>query len=215
MTVKPKRKVIGSITGEVFETRSAKTPRRRLPDGRIETGKALPADHPEYEGEKPEDKIIVGNINIDVDEEDDGLDFEPSTLTMSEGPTMPTGTIDISEAPQPEPIRGRQSPKTTQKDIDKFQDLFMALSAVMDDKPYSAEDKAIIISKLFADTTDVRVETMQYVMSAQTYGLMAGSVALLLLLKGQGAGLLSNYRKMIASRNQNQTQIDDVWGDGK
>tara|TARA_Y100000401_G_scaffold111042_1_gene108862 strand:- start:311 stop:952 length:642 start_codon:yes stop_codon:yes gene_type:complete len=213
MTVKPKRKVIGSITGEVFETRSAKTPRRRLPDGRTETGRPLAADHPEYEGEKPEDKIIVGNIDIEVEE--DGLEFESGTLTMNEGPTMPTGTIDISEAPQPEPIRGKQSPKTTQKDIDKFQDLFLALSAVMDDNNYSAEDKALIISKLFADTTDVRVETMQYVMSAQTYGLLAGSVALLLLLKGQGAGLLSNYRRMMASRAEGQTKVDDVWGDGK
>ena len=34
MTIKPIRKVIGSITGEEWETRAAGIPRRRLPDVR-------------------------------------------------------------------------------------------------------------------------------------------------------------------------------------
>ena len=48
-TNKPKRKVIGSLTGEVWTTRSAKIPRRKLKDGRTETGREIPEGHPEFE----------------------------------------------------------------------------------------------------------------------------------------------------------------------
>ena len=211
MTIKPKRKVIGSITGEVFETTSGKIPRRRLPDGKTETGKELPADHPEYVGEQPKSNIVVGDIDIQV-EEDDGLDWKPAEMVLEGGDSKPTGTIDVQKVPRPEAKRDKQPPKTTPKDLDKMQDLFFALSCAVDEKQYSAEEKAQIISKLFADTTDVRVETLQYVMSGTTYGMMAGIVGIMVLLKGQSGGLLGKYRSLFP---KGQTKMDDELWEGK
>ena len=50
----------------------------------------------------------------------------------------------------------------------------------------------------------MRIETSQYVMSSRTYGFMAGTVALLLMLKGS-SGLFGNYRKMFADIGRPQT----------
>ena len=212
MTIKPKRKVIGSITGEVFETKG-KTARRRLPDGRTETGKPLPASHPDYDNPV---KIEKKNVEILV-EEDEDLDWKKEDIIMDSMPSKPTGTIDIQDSPKPK-IPKRTLPKTSKKDLDKMQDLFFAIGCAMDDKNYTGEEKALIVSKLFAGATDVRVETAELVMSARTYGLIAGCVAVAVLLKGSSGGLLSNYRRVLAGLNPQQTTLenapDTLW-DGK
>jgi hypothetical protein len=186
MTIKPERKVIGSITGEVWTTKSAKIPRRKLPDGRTETGKPLPEEmeKEEKKAEEPQE------IEIQVPDEE-GLVWEKPEAPLE----MDSISIEVGEVPEPEPVRGRQPPKSSKKDIDKMADLAFGIGAIFDNQTYSGEEKAMIISKLFADTTDVRIETTQYVMSARTYGFIAGTTALLLMLKGSG-GLFGNYRKM-------------------
>lgn len=208
MTIKPKRKVVGSITGEVFET-TGKTGRRRLPDGRTETGKEISSKQPEVEKEKALEPI-KGNIEILVDEDDDGLDWQPATQIIDEMPPTPTGTIDIGEMPEEKPKRkGPQTQKTTKKDMDKMEDLFFAIGCAMDDKNYTGEEKAMIISKLFAGATDVRVETAEFVLSSRTFGLIAGCVAVAVLLKGQSGGLFQNYRRVLAGLAPKQTKVDD------
>ena len=198
-TIKPLRKVKGSITGEIWETRAAGIPRRRLPDGRTETGKAIEAEAPP---EAAEAEPIIGNIEIEV--EDDGLDFKPAGMDIQIAPGAP---------PKIEAITEKQPPKSSKKDIDKMNDLLLAFSAALDDEKYSGEDKVAIIAKLFADSTDIRVETAQYVMSARTFSLLAVTASTLLLLKSGSGGLLGNYRKMVASMNKQQTKIDDPFGE--
>ena len=213
MTVKPKRKVIGSITGEVFET-TGKTGRRRLPDGRTETGKEISSKESMLQstqkGVEKAPEPIKGNIEILVDEDDDGLDWQPATQIIDEMPPTPTGTIDIGEMPEEKPKRkGPQTQKTTKKDMDKMEDLFFAIGCAMDDKNYTGEEKAMIVSKLFAGATDVRVETAEFVLSARMFGLVAGCVAVAVLLKGQSGGLFSNYRRVLAGLAPQQTKVDD------
>ena len=217
VTIKPKRKVIGSITGEVFETRSAegKTARRRLPDGRTETGKSINEPEP-----KEEIKPIQGNVEILVDEEDEEIPEEmwkTKQIVMDEMPPIPHGTIDIGEMPKEKPKRrGPQAQKTTKKDLDKMEDLFFAIGCAMDNKNYTGEEKALIVSKLFAGATDVRVETAEFIMSARTYGILAGCVAVAVLLKGQSGGLFQNYRRVLAGLNPTQTKVDeDTLWEGK
>ena len=201
MTIKPIRKVIGSITGEEWETRAAGIPRRRLPDGRTETGRAIP----EKEVEKAEEPQ---EIEIQIPDEE-GLVWEKP----DQGIPFESHKIQIEDLPEPEPVRGRQPPKTSKKDIDKMQDLAFAIGCLFDNQTYSGEDKALIISKLFADTTDVRIETAQYVMSARTNGFMAGTVGLLLMLKGAG-GLFQNYGKMFEGfGGPKQTKVTDPFGE--
>lgn len=212
-TIKPVRKVVGSISGEVFETTSPpdKVPRRRLPDGRTETGKPLLND-PEEAAGAPEPKpatadpeIVSGNVEITVDEtEDDGVTvFDEREIQIPPG-----------EVPEEEPLRGRQAPKSTKKDVNKLEDLFFAFGCALDDQKYTGEQKAVIIANLFADTTDVRVETSQYVMSARMYGVLAASAATLLLMKDSlSGGLLANYRRVMASMDPRQTKIPDPFGE--
>ena len=73
-TNKPERKVLGSLTGEIWTTRSAKVPRRRLPDGRTETGREIPEGHPEFEGESKVEEAEEIEILIEMDEEESKLD---------------------------------------------------------------------------------------------------------------------------------------------
>ena len=200
MTIKPERKVIGSITGETWTTRSAKIPRRRLPDGRTETGKALPEEmeKEEKKAEEPQE------IEIQIPDEE-GLVWErPEQPIQFKTERVEPMSIEVGALPEPEPVRGRQPPKSSKKDIDKMQDLAFAIGALFDNQAYSGEEKAMIISKLFADTTDVRIETTQYVMSSRTYGFIAGTTALLLMLKGS-SGLFGNYRKMFEGFGRPQT----------
>lgn len=185
--------------------------RRRLPDGRTETGKEIASFPDVEEKEKEEPQVIASDVQIEVEEEEENLNWEPATLQMDETPSFPTGQIDISHSPPPPPKTGKQPPKSTPKDVDKIQDLFFALSCALDSKDYTGDEKSQIVAKLFADTTDVRVETIQYVMSGTVYGLLAGSVALLVILKGQGGGVLGNYRKMVAGLSQKEEP--DVFGE--
>ena len=202
---------MGSITGEIFET-SGKIARRKLPDGRTETGKEIHSEVEEKEEEKEEPQIIAHDVQIEVEEEEEDLEWEPATIQMDDMPSMPTGQIDISQSPKPPPKTEKQPPKSTPKDIDKIQDLFFGLSCALDSKNYSGEEKSQIVAKLFADTTDVRVETMQYVMSGTTYGLMAGVVALLVIFKGQGGGVLESYRKTVGAFQKKETkETDELW----
>ena len=95
MTIKPERKVIGSLTGEVWTTKSAKVPRRRLPDGRTETGREIPVGHPEYESEESDDgeemEMVVEEpketehefTSDKVDISSDGLEFRPATMEFT------------------------------------------------------------------------------------------------------------------------------------
>ena len=202
------RKVIGSLTGEVWESRG-KVPRRKLPEGRTETGREIPNGHPEYEGDPKEEEGETIEIVVEESEEEE-LDFQPAG-TIDFEPVA----IEIEDAPEiPEQFEtGPQAPRTTKQDADKLQDLMMGIACLFDDKTYSTEDKAIIISKLFADTTNVRVETAQYVMSARTYGLCALTVSVALLLKGS-SGLFSNYRNAFNfGVGQNPQEEPDVFGE--
>ena len=168
MKIDKARKVLGSLTGEIWSTKG-KTPRRRLPDGRTETGREIPEDHPEFEGEQKEDDAQTIEIVVESPQdnsEEEGLDFQ-----VAEGfvPFEPA-SIEIEDAPEvkKEFEKGPQAPRTSKQDADKMQDLMMGIACLFDNKTYSTEDKALIISKLFADTTNVRVETAQYNMSATT-----------------------------------------------
>tara|TARA_R100000781_G_scaffold113916_1_gene83469 strand:- start:690 stop:1322 length:633 start_codon:yes stop_codon:yes gene_type:complete len=201
LTIKPIRKVIGSITGEEWETRAAGIPRRRLPDGRTETGKPIP--EPEVEkADEPQE------IEIQIPDEE-GLVWE----RPNQGIDFDVQKIQIEELPEPEPIRKRQAPKSSKKDLDKMQDLALGIGAIFDNQTYSGEEKALIISKLFAGTTDVRIETSQYVMSSRVYGFLAGTTALLLMLKGSG-GLFQNYGKMFQGfGGPKQTKVTDPFGE--
>ena len=201
MTIKPIRKVIGSITGEEWETRAAGIPRRRLPDGRTETGKAIPEKEEAVKADEPQE------IEIQIPDEE-GLVWEKAEEIPFE-----THKIQIEELPEPEPIRKRQPPKSSKKDLDKMQDLALGIGAIFDNQTYSGEEKALIISKLFAGTTDVRIETSQYVMSSRVYGFLAGTTALLLMLKGSG-GLFQNYGKMFQGfGGPKQTKVTDPFGE--
>ena len=207
MTIKPIRKVIGSLTGEVWETRSAKVPRRKLSDGRTETGRDIPVGHPEYESSEVEEGEEI-EILIEVPkEEGDDLDWQPATMEYV--PDIPEA---IPEPPEPEVVKGPQIPKSTQKDVDKIQDLMMAIGCIFDGQPYSGEDKAVIIARLFEGTTDVRVETSQFVMSGRMYGILAMGVSVALLLKGS-AGLFGNYGKIFDWPVDREANEPDVFGE--
>ena len=214
-TNKPKRKVIGSLTGEVWTTRSAKIPRRKLKDGRTETGREIPEGHPEFEGEPKVEEAEEIEILIEVpkeeEPEDDGLEWKPAgQVEWNPEP------IRIEEAPEPEPIRGRQAPRTTPKDHDKIEDLIMGMVACVDNNNYSTEDKVSMIAKLFEGTTDVRVETSQYVISSRVYGFLAMGVSIALLLKGGvslSGGLFQNYRNMINQKVEQDPLEADPFGE--
>jgi len=207
MTIKPIRKVIGSLTGEVWETRSAKVPRRKLPDGRTETGRDIPAGHPEFESSEVEEGEEIEILIESPKEEGDDLDWQPATVEYV--PDIPEAIPDPVE---PEIVKGPQTPKSTQKDVDKIQDLMVAIGCLFDGQPYSGEDKAIIISRLFADTTDLRVETSQVVISGKVYGIFAGVVSIALLLKGSG-GLSLDYRKIFNWPVDTEVKEPDVFGE--
>ena len=205
MTIKPIRKVIGSITGEEWETRAAGIPRRRLPDGRTETGKPILETKEVEKVEEPQE------IEIQIPDEEGLVWEEPE-----QGIPFEAHKIQIEDLPEPEPIRGRQPPKSSKKDLDKMQDLALGIGAIFDNQSYSGEEKALIISRLFAGTTDVRIETSQYVMSSRVYGFLAGTTALLLMLKGSG-GLFQNYGKMFEGfggfGGPKQTKVTDPFGE--
>jgi len=194
-TIKPKRTVIGSITGETFETTTpeGKIPRRRLPDGRTETGKPLSLGAPETSPiyippEEPTTPVFIsGDVDIGVD---DGLEWEKQTIDVE----IPSGEI-----PEEPPLDKKQPPKTTKKDLNKMEDLFFAFGCALDNEKYTGEQKAVIISNLFADTTDVRVETAQFVMSARMFGVLSALASALLLAKDMTpGGVLGGYRRMVA-----------------
>jgi len=208
MQIDKARKVIGSLTKEIWSTKG-KTPRRKLPDGRTETGREIPEDHPEFEGEaKPDDSET---IEILVDNDDDGLDFQAAEGFVPFEPA----SIEIEDAPEikVEFEKGPQAPPTTKQDSDKMTDLMQGVACLFDDKNYSSSDKALIISRLFSDTTNVRVETAQYTMSATTYGLCALTVSVALLLKGS-TGLFANYRNAFNFGAGPESQEEtDVFGE--
>jgi hypothetical protein len=135
------------------------------------------------------------------------LDWKPATMEYV--PDIPEA---IPEPPEPEIVKGPQIPKSTQKDVDKIQDLMVAIGCLFDGQPYSGEDKAIIISRLFADTTDLRVETSQVVISGRVYGIFAGIVSIALLLKGSG-GLSLDYRKIFNWPVDTEVNEPDVFGE--
>tara|TARA_Y100000310_G_scaffold81941_1_gene78551 strand:+ start:111 stop:818 length:708 start_codon:yes stop_codon:yes gene_type:complete len=227
-TNKPERKVLGSLTGEIWTTRSAKVPRRRLPDGRTETGREIPEGHPEFEGESKVEEAEEIEILIEMDEEESKLDDWKMNAQIIEDEEKLDGELEWKKAqmewkpepipldaePEPEPIRGSQAPRTTAKDHDKIQDLFLGMAAVFDNHNYTAEDKVTIIAKLFEGTTDVRVETAQYVMSAKIYGLLALGVSVALLFKGSvSGGLFENYRKNMFGQVEQDPLEADPFGE--
>ena len=211
-TIKPSRKVKGSITGEVFETTTpeGKIPRRKLPDGRTETGKPLslgaPETSPIYTPPKEEKPMFVsGDVDIAVDG-DDGLDWEKGGSINVE---IPSGDIP----PEP-PLTEKQPPKTTKKDLNKMEDLFFAFGCALDDQKYDGAAKAAIIGNLFADTTDVRVETAQFVMSARMYGALSVLASTLLLAKDMTpGGLLAGYRRAVQGMAGRKSKEPDVFGE--
>ena len=211
MTIKPIRKVIGSLTGEVWETRSAKVPRRKLPDGRTETGRDVPAGHPEFESSVDEGEEIEILIEVPEESDDEGLDWKPASMSM-DAEYIPDIPEAIPDPIEPEPLTGKQVPKSTAKDIDKIQDLRLAIGCIFDGQPYSGEDKAIIISRLFADTTDLRVETSQVVISGRMYGIFAAVVSVALLLKGS-SGLSQNFGNIFNWPVAPQAKEPDVFGE--
>ena len=222
MTIKPERKVVGSITGEVWTTRSAKIPRRKLSDGRTETGREVPVGHPEYESkveeaeeieiliETPseEEKLVDWKKNAEEIEDADGLEWKKAEMEFIPD-SIPE---DMPPEIEQEFVKGKQAPKTSAKDHDKIQDLMMGIGALFDNQPYSGEDKAVIIARLFEGTTDVRVETSQFVMSGRMYGILAMGVSVALLLKGS-AGLFGNYGKIFDWPVDREANEPDVFGE--
>ena len=212
MTIKPIRKVIGSITGEEWETRAAGIPRRKLPDGRTETGKPIiEKEIIEEEEVETELEISLGPDDI-VIEGEENLEWKPATMSSGWASADGQGGIEVGDVPKIEPTREKQAPASTKKDVNKLQDLVMALGCVMDTNTYSGEDKALIISKLFSDTTDIRIETAQTVVSARTYGIVAAIVAGMVMLKGSGP-LFQNYGKMFQPSRSQDINADDPFGE--
>lgn len=210
-TIKPKRSVIGSITGETFETTTpeGKIPRRRLPDGRTETGKpqslGAPETSPIYIA--PEEpaamEFISGDVEIGVEDEPASPDGGYSFVEI------PSGAI-----PEEPPLDKKQPPKTSKKDLNKMEDLFFAFGCALDGEKYSGEQKAVIISNLFADTTDVRVETAQFIMSARMFGVLSACASALLLMKDMTpGGLLSGYRRAMQGMAGRKAKEPDVFGE--
>tara|TARA_R110002051_G_scaffold310216_1_gene383204 strand:+ start:317 stop:964 length:648 start_codon:yes stop_codon:yes gene_type:complete len=213
-TIKPIRKVIGSITGEEWETRAGGIPRRKLPDGRTETGRIIiEKEEIKIEEDETELEISLGPDDIIIEGEEN-LEWKPATMSSGWASPDGQGGIEVGDVPKIEPTREKQAPASTKKDVNKLQDLFVALGCVMDNETYSGEDKALIISRLFSDTTDVRIETAQTVISARTYGIVAAVVAGMVLLKGSGP-LFQNYGKMFqASRTQDLSESDPFGENG-
>ena len=199
MTIKPIRKVIGSITGEEWETRAAGIPRRKLPDGRTETGKPIiEKEIIEEEEVETELEISLGPDDI-VIEGEENLEWKPATMSSGWASADGQGGIEVGEVPKLEPKREKQAPASTKKDVNKLQDLVMALGCVMDTNTYS-------------DTTDIRIETAQTVVSARTYGIVAAIVAGMVMLKGSGP-LFQNYGKMFQPSRSQDINADDPFGE--
>ena len=213
-TIKPSRKVKGSITGEVFETTTpeGKIPRRKLPDGRTETGKAISLGAPETSplyaapDKGPETPVFIsGDIDLAVDG-DDGLNWEKGGPIKVE---IPSGDI-----PPDPPLTEKQPPKTTKKDLNKMEDLFFAFGCALDNEKYDGAQKAAIIGNLFADTTDVRVETAQFVMSAKMYGVLSAIASTLLMVKDMTpGGLFAGYRRAVKGMAGRKSKVPDVFGE--
>ena len=218
------RKVKGTITGEIWETKAKGIPRRKLPDGRTETGKDIEdLAELEYEAESEPEidddiRVVDTDIDIQVEGDDEGLDWEPATMDLEvefEEP-MEFNEMQTQALPEEEPTRGRQPPQTTRKDQKKLDDLFLVYAMAFDDSDYDLETKITAISKIFSGIYDIRIETVQTVISPRLYSMMAFPAVVLLLLGKKGAGgLLGSYRKMMRDMQSGgrQTQIDDVFGE--
>jgi hypothetical protein len=215
------RKVKGTITGEIWETKAKGIPRRKLSDGRTETGKDVEdLEELEYEDTEPEVdddiRVVDSDIEIQVEADDEGLDWQPASMDMEFEPSEDFQEIQTQALPEEEPTRGRQPPQTTRKDQKKLDDLFLVYAMAFDDNNYDLETKIKAISKIFSGIYDIRIETVQTLISPRLYSMMAfPAVALLLLGKKGAGGLLGSYRKMMKDMQSGgrQTQIDDVFGE--
>ena len=219
------RKVKGTITGEIWETNAKGIPRRKLPDGRTETGKDVEdLAELEYEEDIPDIDSDIGVVNDDIEisvPDEEGLEWEPASMDY-EGTISPEednvefGEIQTQAIPESEPIKGRQAPSTTRKDQKKMDDLFLAYAMAFDGNDYDLEQKMTAISKIFSGIYDVRIETAQTLISTRMYSMMSfPAIALLLLGKDGPAGLLGSYRKMMKewTSGTQQTEIEDVFGE--
>ena len=203
-----KKWYVGSLSGERFQSTAKRgSPRRKLPDGRTETG---------LEVAEPEMNPIVsadGDLEINIDEDIEVVAEPPMVeledlLTPQEFDSL-VGELDVDSEPTetqapPEFEQTRQAPKTTQKDVGKMQHVIAAAMSLMQPEPLTKEQKIELIALLWADTMDVRIQTSQTVLSTKHYALIAGALTVAILLKG------STGFKFPKMRGR-QTKIEDAF----
>jgi hypothetical protein len=192
---------ICSVCGVEFKS-SSKTPRHKC-KGELKgkTGTGIRIEDIEI----PE--MIDHDVVIDVPESnlpDDDIpedQWEPATMEM---PVVQAEAIPLGEQ---EFARGAQAPKTTKKDRDKLQDLLKVYIAAVDGEKYSMEDKLQIISNLWADALDVRIETVQTIISPKMYGVVATLGAVMLL--GKEKLPLAELRRMVSASPKVEDPFDE------
>ena len=204
---KPKLENICTICGDSFF--SAGRPARHKCQGEFKgrTGTGVLLDElPEI----PELEISESDIDIQVEEEIPDQEWRPAGLEVTSLPD-----IDQEPPPEDEPeriaSRGRQDPPATKKDRSKMEDLVLCYMAALDGKRYSMEEKTVIISGLFSDTLDLRVETAQMVMSQTQFAVLSAIGIALLLGKDQIRPVLENTVKGFSGRRQ--PDIADPFGE--
>ena len=190
----------GSITGEVFYRKASLkgAPRRKLPDGRTETGVAMDA-------EEMEPQTIVTDSLILEEPEPDLVDAPmPEEIPMEDLMELNSeSTVDLEETPRPS--RGAQVPKTTKKDSTKLEALQRALITIAQPSEVPVEERMAIGMELWNNAFDVRIETQQHVISQTQWTLMAGMASI-------GLAMQPKIAKVRKAKGQ-QTKIDDVFGD--
>ena len=208
--MKKKTEHICTICGVSFMSKGL-TPRHKCQGefkGKTGTGVALDElpEIPEIETEDLE-------IEVEAEHEIPEDQWEPATMELPQ--------IDYDEpdpGPEPEPTpgphefaKGAQAPQATKKDRNKMDDLVMCFMAAFDGQTYSTEQKTLIISNLFADTLDVRVETTQVVISQLQFGVLSALGVALLLGKDKLKPVFENYRSRFMNRES--SNIPDPFGE--
>ena len=197
----------GSITGEIFYRKATLkgAPRRKLKDGRTETGLSL-------DEAVDEPTTITKEISFEIPDESDteeGL-LMPEPISVDEvvelNELSDNSAVELKETPEPSTaVRTAQAPKTTKKDVTKLEALQRALITIAQPEEVSVEERMAIGMELWNNAFDVRIETQQHVISQTQWTMMAGMASIGLMMQPK----IAKVRK---SKGQ-QTNIDDVFGD--
>jgi hypothetical protein len=207
--VKKKTEHICTICGDSFFSKGA-TPRHKCQgEFKGKTGTGIAVD------ELPEIPEIEEALEIEVEEDIAEDQWEPATLEL---PTPDPDAepeedyVEPQAAPGPQEFaKGAQAPPATKKDRSKMEDLVGLFIAAFDSNQYTTEQKTIIISNVFADTLDVRVETTQVVISQLQFGIVSALGVVLLLGKDKFKPVFENYRSQFFNRET--SNIDDPFGE--